>query len=70
MILKVEDAIKSLSRTDPDCEARRDLTGLYSPPLTVHGKSNIQLRYPAACGGEIHWSFLERILIYLQKFQR
>ena len=54
MILKVEDAIKSLSRTDPDCEARRDLTGLYSPPLAVYGKSNIPLRYPAACGGEIH----------------
>ena len=68
MILKVGDAIKSLSRTpacrngstgrparlshsggDPDCEARRDLTGLYSPPLAVYGKSNIPLRYPAAC---------------------
>ena len=29
MILKVEDVLKSLRRTDPDCEARQDLTGLY-----------------------------------------
>jgi hypothetical protein len=25
MILKVEDALKPFSRTDPDCEAHRDL---------------------------------------------
>ena len=33
MILKVKDVLKSLSRTDPDSEAYRDLTGLYSPLL-------------------------------------
>ena len=35
MILKVEDALKSYSRTDPDCEARRDLIRLYSPLFAV-----------------------------------
>jgi len=29
MILKVDDILKSLRRTDPDCKASRDLTGLY-----------------------------------------
>jgi len=54
MILKVDDILKSLRRTDPDCEARRDLIGLYSPPLAVYRKSNILLRYPAACGEEVY----------------
>ena len=35
MILKVEDAMKPFRRTDPDCEARRDLIGLYTPLLAA-----------------------------------
>ena len=35
MILKVEDALKSLRRTDPDCEASRDLIELYYPLLAA-----------------------------------
>ena len=35
MILIGEDELKSLDRTDPDCEARRDPIGLYSPPLAA-----------------------------------
>ncbi len=31
MILKVENALKTFRRTDPDCEARRDLRGSYLP---------------------------------------
>ena len=29
MILKVEDALKQFSRTDPDCEAHRDLRVIF-----------------------------------------
>ena len=29
MILKVEDALKPFSRTDPDCEAHRDLRVIF-----------------------------------------
>jgi len=38
MILKVADALKSLRRTDPDCEACRDLIGLYFPPRALGGR--------------------------------
>lgn len=35
MILKVEDALKSFRRTDPECEACWDLRGSYSPPFVA-----------------------------------
>ena len=35
MILKVEDELNSLGRTDPDCDVYRDPIGLYSPPLAA-----------------------------------
>ena len=47
MILKVKDELKSLRRTDPDCEAYRDLIGLYSPSLSMN-KKLVPIRYPAA----------------------
>ena len=34
MILKVEDALKPFSRTDPDCEAHRDLRVIF--PTACH----------------------------------
>ena len=40
MILKVEDALKLLRRTDPDSEAGRDLKELYFPPLAARFISN------------------------------
>ncbi len=40
MILKVEDALKLLSRTDPESEAYRDF-GAYSPLLAANYKKNL-----------------------------
>ena len=46
MILKVEDALKPFRRTDPDCEARRDLRGSYSPPLAAYRKKQNTFEIP------------------------
>ena len=69
MILKVEDALKSLRRTDPDCEARRDLRGLYLPAET--GSAG---RFPTACrlrqsysDGSRRGGSLDQSLIKFQK---
>lgn len=46
MILKIEDALKSLRRTDPECEACRDLRGSYYPPLAVYRKKQYAFEIP------------------------